>query len=403
MPRFAYSALDASGREILGEVDAPDAGWVSQQLADDELIPLEIAESVADEHWADVFRKHMPIGVDDLSLFSSQFAIMLDTGLPIVAALELLAESSPKMKMRQALTDAISMVREGTPLNAALAKVGPFPPIYINMVRAGETSGTLVEVLQQLSSYLDRDAELKGRLKGAMAYPIFLVVLSLAVVTFLMVAIIPKFTEMLTKLGVDLPLPTRALIAMSSFFVHQWVWLVLGLGAVIGTIFWLLRDPALRLKLDATLLKLPLVGELISKNSLARFCFVLGSLLHGGIAIVDALEISGRTAGNRQVSASVADARKQIIAGRGISDALSSAGTIPALVRQMVKIGEATGNLDTVLLRIAEIYDQQVRRSTDILVRLIEPAMIVVLGGVVGFIAVSLVLPMVKAVASFGG
>ncbi len=403
MPRFAYSALDSTGKEILGEVEAPDADWVSQQLSDDQLIPLEIAESVATEHWGDILRKHLPIGVDDLSLFSSQFAIMLDTGLPIVASLELLAESSPKLKMRTALAEAVAQVREGSPLHTALEKVGPFPPIYINMVRAGETSGTLVEVLQQLASYLDRNAELQGRLKGAIVYPIFLVVLSLAVVTFLMVAIIPKFTAMLTKLGVELPLPTRALIAMSNFFVGNWMWILLGISAVAGTIYWILRDPQMQRRLDATLLNLPLLGEVISKNSLARFCFVLGSLLHGGIAIVDALEISGRTAGNREVSATISDARRQIIAGRGISDALSSAGTIPALVRQMIKIGEATGNLDTVLLRIAEIYDQQVRRTMDVLVRLIEPAMIVVLGGIVGFIAISLVLPMVKAVASYGG
>lgn len=403
MGRFAYSALDPGGQEIRGEVDGPDEDWVSQQLVDDDLIPLEILPRETEEHWLDAVRKHLPVSVEDLSLFSSQFAIMLDTGLPMVSALELLAENSTKLKLRYALQSSAERIREGSQLHGALRETGQFPEIYLNMVQAGESSGGLVEVLQQLASYLDRDAELKGRVRGALAYPVFLVLLSLAVVTFLMIAIIPKFTEVLTKMGVELPLPTRILIALSAFLTQQWPWILGGVAALGGGILWLLRDESARTRLDAALLDLPIFGELLSKNSLARFSFVLGSLLQSGIAIVEALEISGRTAGNRQIRNSIFDARRQIIAGRGISDALSGAGTIPALVRQMVKIGEATGNLDRVLIRVSEIYDQQVRRATDVLVSLIEPSLIVVLGGVVGFIAISLVLPMVRAVASYGG
>ncbi len=403
MPRFSYLALDTSGEEIHGFVDGPSADWVSQRLATDALIPIEIDLAEGSRDAVDTLRKYLPVSVEDLALFSSQFALMLDTGLPILTALDLLAGSTSKPKLRDALEEAMERIRGGTTLHDALAGTGQFPGIYLNMIRAAETSGTLVEVLQQLSSYLDREAELRGRLKGAMIYPTFLIVLSLAVVTFLMVAIIPKFTKVLVDMGVELPWPTLALMAISSFLMAHWPWILLGVsGLGVGTWF-LLRDEAIRLRLDGLALALPGVGPLVSKSSLARLTFVLGSLLTGGIAIVEALEVAGRTAGNRRVRLAVEGARREIISGRGIAEALSASGAMPALVLQMVSIGEATGNLDRVLLRVSELYDQQVARITDGLLRLVEPALIVVLGGVVGFIALSLVLPMVKAVASYGG
>lgn len=403
MPRFSYLALDVTGEEIRGFVDGPSADWVGQRLATDSLIPIEIDHAEPTRDAVDTLRQYLPVSVEDLALFSSQFALMLDTGLPILTALELLAGSTSKPKLRDALESAMERIRGGSNLHDALAATGQFPNIYLNMVRAAETSGTLVEVLQQLSSYLDREAELRGRLKGAMIYPAFLIVLSLAVVTFLMVAIIPKFTGVLVDMGVALPAPTRALMAISSFLVGNWPWLMLGLATVGAGAAFLWRDEAIRLRLDGLALALPGLGPLVTKSSLARLTFVLGSLLTGGIAIVEALEVAGRTAGNRKVRLAVEGARKEIIGGRGITEALAAAGAMPALVLQMVSIGEATGNLDRVLLRVSELYDQQVARTTDALLRLVEPALIVVLGGVVGFIALSLVLPMVKAVASYGG
>lgn len=403
MPRFSYLALDTTGEEIRGFVDGPTADWVSQRLATDALIPIEIDHAEGHRDAVDTLRKYLPVSVEDLALFSSQFALMLDTGLPILTALDLLAGSTSKPKLRYALEEAMERIRGGTTLHDALAGTGQFPGIYLNMIRAAETSGTLVEVLQQLSSYLDREAELRGRLKGAMIYPTFLIVLSLAVVTFLMVAIIPKFTKVLVDMGVELPWPTLALMAISAFLMAHWPWILLGVGGLGVGAWFLLRDEAIRLRLDGLALALPGLGPLVSKSSLARLTFVLGSLLTGGIAIVEALEVAGRTAGNRKVRLAVESARREIISGRGIAEALSASGAMPALVLQMVSIGEATGNLDRVLLRVSELYDQQVARITDALLRLVEPALIVVLGGVVGFIALSLVLPMVKAVASYGG
>ena len=403
MARFSYLALDVTGAEIRGFVDGPSADWVSQRLATDALIPIEIEQAEGTRDAVDALRQFLPVSVEDLALFSSQFALMLDTGLPILTALELLAGSTGKPKLRTALVDAMERIRGGSTLHDALAATGQFPGIYLNMVRAAETSGTLVEVLQQLSTYLDREAELRGRLKGAMIYPTFLIVLSLAVVTFLMVAIIPKFTKVLVDMGVDLPLPTVVLMAMSAFLVAHWPWILLGVSGLGVGAWFLMRDEAIRLRLDGLALALPGLGPLVSKSSLARLTFVLGSLLTGGIAIVEALEVAGRTAGNRRVRIAVETARKEIISGRGIAEALAASGSMPALVLQMVSIGEATGNLDRVLLRVSELYDQQVARITDALLRLVEPALIVVLGGVVGFIALSLVLPMVKAVASYGG
>jgi type IV pilus assembly protein PilC len=403
MSRFTYLAMRATGEEIRGFLDGPNADWVSDRLVSDELIPLEIEVAVEQKGALEMLRENLPVGVDDLSLFSSQFALMLDTGLPILTALELLAENATKLKLRRALLDCADQIRQGSSLTEAMSQTGQFPGIYLNMIRAAETSGTLVEVLQQLASYLDREAELRGRIKGALVYPAFLIVLSLVVVTFLMVAIIPRFTGVLVDMKVPLPLPTKILMTLSALLVAYWPWLLAALAGAAVTVFFLLRDEAIRLKLDGLALALPLIGEMVAKNSLARMSFVLGSLLAGGIPIVDALDVAGGTVGNRHVQQSLADARRRIIQGSGISEAMSQSGTMPSLVLQMVSIGEATGNLDRVLLRVSDLYDQQVARVTDSLVRLVEPALIVVLGVVVGFIALSLVLPMVKAVASFGG
>lgn len=403
MPRFVYLALDSAGQEIRGKLDGPTAEWVGERLHADQLLPVEIEHDRPETDTFDAMRQFLPVTVEDLSLFSSQFALMLQTGLPILTALELLAETTSKPRLRDALVSARQRIREGGSLHEALEATGQFPGIYLNMIRAAETSGTVTEVLLQLASYLDREAELRGRLKGALIYPIFLILLATGVVTFLMVTIIPRFTKVLVHMGVELPWPTRALIAISEFMTSYWYVLVLGVVGL-GVAAWAIaRDEELRLRLDGLLLATPGLGTLIGKASLSRLSFVLGSLLRGGIAIVEALEVASRTAGNRKVAAGVQDARRQIIAGRGIADALEHSGTMPRLVLQMVSIGEATGNLDEVLIRVSELYDQQVARATDGLLKLVEPALIVVLGGVVGFIALSLVLPMVKAIASFGG
>lgn len=402
MPRFAYLALNHAGSEIRGTVDGPNAEWVGDKLRADSLVPIEVEDVVQEVGWVDQIREQLPVGIEDISLFSSQFALMLNTGLPILTALDLLGENSTKLKLRQALADAVRMIREGSSLHAALDASGQFPSIYVNMVRAGETSGQLAEVLQQLSVYLNREAELRGKVKKALAYPIFLVVLAFAITTFLVVAIIPKFAGILEDLGVPLPLPTRILLATSSFMVGYWPWI---LGAVVAAgvgSYFLLRNDAHRRRLDFLLLRLPLVGELMAKNGLARFCYVLGSLLAGGIPIVDALEVARVSAGNRRIAESIAQARREIMGGRTISEALGATGDMPSLILQMVAIGETTGSLDQVLTRVAEIYDQQVDRLTHAMVALIEPLLIVVLGVVVGFIALSLVLPMVKAVTSIG-
>ena len=403
MPRFSYLALDATGTEVKGSLDAPSAEWVSERLVAEDLLPVEIGSSVESTPAIETLRQYLPVTADDLSLFSSQFALMLDTGLPILTALELLAENATKPRLRRALESALDRIRGGSSLHDALEATGRFPAVYLNMIRAAETSGTLVEVLQQLSHYLDREAEMRGRLQGALVYPAFLLLLSLGVVTFLMVSIIPRFTQVLVQMDVPLPWPTRALMAASAFLTGHWPWLMLGLIGVVAGTWFLLRDEEVRLRLDGLLLALPGIGGLVAKDSLARLSFVLGSLLAGGIAIVEALVVAARTAGNRRVRGAIEDARTEIIGGRGIADALSVSEAIPTLVLQMVSIGEATGNLDRVLLRVSELYDQQVSRVTDGLLRLVEPALIVVLGGVVGFIALSLVLPMVRAVASYGG
>jgi len=402
MPRFAYLALNQTGTEVRGTVDGPNAEWVGDKLRADSLIPIEVEDVVQQVGWIDQIREQMPVGIGDISLFSSQFALMLNTGLPILTALDLLADNSTKLRLRQALTDAIRMIREGSSLHAALDASGQFPSIYINMVKAGETSGQLAEVLEQLSVYLNREAELRGKVKKALAYPIFLVVLAFLITTFLVVAIIPKFAGILEDLGVPLPLPTQILLATSSFMVGHWPWIILAVAAAGAGSYFLLRIDAYRRRLDFLLLRLPLVGELISKNGLARFCYVLGSLLAGGIPIVDALEVARVSAGNRRIAEAIAQARREIMGGRTISEALGATGDMPSLILQMVAIGETTGSLDQVLTRVAEIYDQQVDRLTHAMVALIEPVLIVVLGVVVGFIALSLVLPMVKAVTSIG-
>ncbi len=403
MPMFHYVAMDVHGQETAGAIEGPSRNWVSERLAQEDLVPLDIEERATSVTLLDHIRQILPVGVTDLSLFSSQFALMIDTGLPILTALDLLADNTTKTRLKVALEETASSIRDGNSLHQSLQATTVFPDIYINMVKAGETGGTLVEVMRQLSSYLDREAELRGKVKSAMAYPLFLIVLATVVVTFLMVAIIPRFTQILDNLNVPLPLPTRILVAMSAFLVAHWPWILSAVGLTAIGIFVLFQREDFRRRLDTFLLKVPLAGDLVRKNSLARFGYVLGSLLAGGISIVDALEVAQATCGNRRLAIAIGEARKKVIGGKSISEALESTRAMPALLIQMVSIGEATGNLDQVLTRVSDIYDEQVDRVTATMVSMIEPALIVVLGGVVGFIALSLVLPMVKAVSAIGG
>lgn len=403
MPAFRYLAMAGDGSERRGLLEGPHRQWVLEQLGREELLPLEVELDEPTEGAVEAIRKRLPVTTEDLSLFSSQFALMLETGLPILSALDLLAENSPKLKLSRALHQAREAIGGGTTLSEALAETGQFPSVYTDMVRAGETGGTLGEVLSQLSAYLDREAELRGKVKKALGYPAFLLLLAVGVVTFLVVAIIPRFAEILGRYGAELPLPTRMLLATSAFMVKWWP-VVLGGVALLAVGAWVLgRDEAFRARLDRALLGAPLLGELIAKNSLSRFCYVLSSLLAAGIPIVEGMRVARDITGNRELKRSLDEARKEIMGGRSISEALGGTGGMPRLVIQMVSIGESTGSLDQVLGRVAEIYDQQVDRATRTLVAMIEPALILVLGGVVGFVALSMVLPMVKAVSSIGG
>jgi type II secretory pathway component PulF len=403
MALYDYIALTASGEEVHGVLQGPSPAWVGTHLRQRQLVPLEVTPARPREGSLAQLRRHLPVTPDDLALLSSQCAVMLEAGVPIVAALELLADNNSKVRLRNGLQQAVGVVRDGGSLHEGLTQSRLFPGVYLDMIRAAETGGTLARTMKQLATYLDRECEMRGKLQKALAYPAFLVVLSLGVVTFLLVAIIPRFTHILANLGVQLPWPTRALIALSKVVTRGWPLLLLLAVGGIAAVAWAVRDPRARARLDAALLRLPLLGELVAKNALARMTYVLSSLLSAGIPLAEAMAVSASTAGNRSLAAALARARREILTGASISEALATTGAFPPLVIQMVVIGESAGNLDMVLARVCDLYDQQVDRVMRTVVSLVEPSLIVVLGGVVGFIALSLVLPMVKAVSAIGG
>lgn len=334
-----------------------------------------------------------------LAVYTRQFSAMIDAGLPIVQCLTILSQQSESKVLREATAGIARDVEGGSTLADAYRKYPrTFQELYVNMLQAGEAAGILDVVLQRLATYIEKAASLKRKVKGAMVYPSTIISVAVLVVIFMMTFVIPTFATMFKQLGAELPLPTQIVLTMSEF-TQRYVLLIL--AGLVGLVFALrawYRTPGGSLAIDRFMLKVPVVGKLVQKVAVARFTRTLGTLVAAGVPILEGLRITARSAGNRVVEGAVMLAREAVTAGRPLSEPLRNAPVFPPMVVHMISVGESTGALDQMLSKVADFYDDEVDTAVGALMSLLEPVMIVVLGGIIGGLVVALYLPIFKIV-----
>ena len=393
MPVFTYRGTNRAGASVSGEMVAASKADLQNLLKRQQITPSKMSEK-GREFNIPTFGG----GIDskELAIFTRQFSVMIDAGLPLVQCLEILAGQQENKIFQKVLTNTREMVEGGSTLSAAM-KASPkvFDPLYTNMVEAGETGGILDTILQRLSSYIEKNVKLQRAVKSAMVYPIGVLTVAGGVITLLLWKVVPIFATLFAGLGVELPLPTRIVIALSNF-IGSYFGLLILIGAV-ASVFLLkvwYGTPQGKLALDTLILKLPVLGILMRKIAVARFTRTLGTLISSGVPILEGLDITARTAGNAVVERALIKVRKSLEEGKSLTEPLKESEVFPGMVTQMIGVGEQTGAMDAMLQKIADFYEEEVDAAVKDLLTALEPIMIVFLGLVVGGVVISMYLPL---------
>ena len=390
MPVYTYKARTVGGESQSGEVTASTEADVVGQLRRRRLVVVSVREKPKELKFSIGGR----VKTKDLVLFTRQFATMINAGLPLVQSLDILATQQPNKRAAEKIRAVLSDVESGSTLADAMRRHRDFfSEIYVNMVAAGEAGGILDVILLRLAEYLEASEKLRRKVKGAMFYPVTVMSFSGLAIAVLLIFVIPTFAGFFETAGVPLPLPTRIVMGISDFLISWW-WAV---AAVLAGIGWLFRayrkTPAGRMTTDKLMLRIPILGQVLRKAAIARFSRTLGTLVQSGVPILDGLEITARTAGNRVVEDAVMKSRASIAGGETIAEPLKRSTVFPPMVVQMINVGEQTGGLDDMLSKIADFYDEEVDAAVGALTSIIEPVMIVFLGAIVGGMVVAMYLP----------
>jgi type IV pilus assembly protein PilC len=401
MAKFAYKALNKEGKEVFGIVQAESQALAINDVRSIGLYPTKVYEaSKRDEKRARKEKK----GLDELYFggvkkkqimtMTRQLSTLIDAGLPLLRSLNVLIAQLKPCKLRDILKEVSADIQSGSTFSEGLAKhPKQFDRLFVNMVRAGEVGGMLEVVLQRLAMFMERREALKRKVKGAMIYPVAVMLIASAIVGFLLVKVVPVFAEVFDEFGADLPAPTKFLMACGDFMVYNWWLLILIVNATIITIKILMKSKLIKKGLDRLLLKLPLIGDLVTKVAVARFARTLGTLINSGVPILQALKITRETIGNSVIQNAVDKVHDSIKEGDTIAAPLDECKVFPAMVVNMIDVGEETGSLDSMLMKVADIYDAEVEAAVEAMLTLMEPAIIIILGGIIGFIVISLYLP----------
>ena len=406
MPSFAYQAKDASGKTVNGVIEAENERVLRTKLREMNYYVTGITQKgggVLNSDIGSILGRFKGVGEQALVVFSRQFATMINAGLAMVRCLDVLSVQTEDAQLKPILIAVRRDVEGGATLANALAKYPrTFTPLFVNMVRAGELGGILDDVLNRLAGFLEKDFNLKKKVKSAMTYPIVILVMAVLIVLFLVTFILPTFVQMFTSMQMKLPLPTQILISFTIGVRNPVVDAIALTVLIIGGILFnrYVSTPVGRRQFDAFKLKLPVFGMLIRKVAISRFCRTLGTLLQSGVPIMQALEIVGKASGNEVVAETVAKVRDSVREGESIAVPLQLSGLFPPLVTQMVSVGEETGNLDGMLSKIADFYDTEVDYMLAALTQLLEPLMILGMGFVVGFIVISIFLPLYQIIGN---
>ncbi len=398
MANFAYSGRTRGGQTVSGErvadtMDAAVAALRREQVLVTRISPAkDKAEAGAKKEKIGKLGKK--VSAKNLAVFTRQFSVMIDAGLPLVQCLDILGSQEEDKNFAAVIAETRTAVEGGASLADAMRKhPKTFDPLFTNMIAAGEAGGILDTILKRLASYIEKAVKLAGQVKSAMIYPIAVIVIAGGVVGVILWKVIPTFASLFSGLGADLPLPTRIVIGMSNNLVRFFPFLLVGAGVAVYLFRTYYATDKGRRVVDATMLKMPVLGNILRKIAVARFCRTLATLVSSGVPILDGLEITAKTSGNSIIEDAVMATRTSIERGDTISAPLKETAVFPSMVVQMIGVGEATGALDTMLAKIADFYEEEVDTAVAGLLTLLEPIMIAILGVVVGGIVIAMYMP----------
>lgn len=402
MPVYLWEGTNRDNKKQKGEMEVLSEDAVRTSLQRQRITPTKVKLKPKDI-FENIAFMQPKVTTKDIMLFARQFSTMIDAGLPIIQCLDILMSQQENKTFKKILKEIKESVEGGSTLADALKKYPKnFDALFVNMIAAGEIGGILDNILNRLAAYMEKAAKLKAQVKGAMTYPVITIAVAGIVVGVIMVFVIPVFTKMFADFGGELPVPTKICVAMSDFARHN---IIVIIGAMVGFFVGFKKIYATnrgRIVMDDLVLKLPVFGPLIRKVAVSKFTRTMSTMLTSGVAILDALEIVAKTAGNKTIEAAIYKVRSGITEGRTMSDPLLESGVFPAMVCQMISVGESTGALDTMLGKIADFYDEEVDQAVENMTAMIEPFMMVFLGVVIGGLVVSMYLPIFKMAGMVG-
>ena len=400
MPYFNYTIRDANGQTRSGKVEAPNAEELKKRLQSEGLQVLEVTE--------DRKAPRVPAGgygrvkLTDLAIFARQFSTMLDAGVSLIRCLDVLQAQTNNARLRKILMDLSARVESGESLSRSMARhPKAFSQLIIGLIRAGEVGGVLEESLQRIAGFLEKDVELRRKIRSAMTYPVIVLLAAIGIVIFLVSWLVPQFAQLFKELGIEnLPAPTQFLVDLSALFTQRWYVVLIAVAAVFIAYKLFVSTRVGRRVADRVKLRVPVFGPLHHKIVMARFSRTMGTLLASGVPILQAMETVAGVVGNSVVSDAVIESRARIREGEKIADPLQRSKMFPPMVVHMVSVGEESGSLDHMLNKIADFYENEVEMTIASLTAAIEPVMIVLLGFIVGFIVISMFLPMIEVISN---
>ncbi|MBC7661698.1 MAG: type II secretion system F family protein [Chitinophagaceae bacterium] len=423
MPTYAYRAKNRTGKISNGEIVSADKNAAKAALANKGFKVMRLTTQEDDGSGSGTGkgnfltnfiykdkqgRINVRLGSQlpttrELALFTKQFSLMIENGIPMLQALQMLGEQQRKADFVDIITKVNKAIEGGSTLTDALeAYPLVFDQLYVAMTRAGEASGRLDVILKQLVLYIEKAAKIKSQVKSAMSYPIIILVVAVGVVTLLLVFVVPTFAKQFQEGGQELPGITAFVIDLSNFLVNQYINIIVGAAATFFAFNWWRKTPKGKTVVDTYILKAPILGDVMTKIAVGRFCSTMSTMMSSGVAILEALSICAASSGNNKIEEFVLNVREEISKGSTFADPLSEGTLFPKMVISMVSVGESTGTLDETLRKVTDIYDEEVDNAIKAMMAMIEPLMIVVIGGLVGFIVIAMYLPIFGLAGTLG-
>ena len=400
MPRFIWKGKNRYGDVVGGERVAHSVDELSKALEVEQITVFDISQKKSELKIP--FLKSEKVRLKELAVYSRQLSVLIDSELPLIQSLAILAEQTKNNYLKEVITKVREDVEAGSTLNQAKRKFPKvFDGLYCNLVSCAEQSGSLDLMMRRISEYIEKIIKIRSKVRQAMIYPAAVVSFAIIVVIFLMWKVIPVFASIFLELGANLPFLTVVVLAASNFVQKYILFLLFGFIAVIFLFKYIKRTPQGRWTVDRALLKMPLFGKILEKVALSRLTRTLSTLLSGGVPMLESLKITSTTAGNVLIEDQIMKVRKRVTEGASLTDALKEAGQFPFMLTQMASVGEATGNLDEMLIKLADFYDEEVEASVASLISILEPLLLILVGGLVGIIVVSMYLPIFSLMEQF--